>query len=141
MFLALSLQLLEDFQADSRVTVRRMAVCRRGSPVLRRITMALSTICCRLEAQLSSTVKCNDARQQWLALPCSIYASAANKTCPATRAVIVHPTTSSDFALRACVLPLPSKDLAATPLVQAGSEDTLGKRRRGYGGGDTQSAV
>jgi hypothetical protein len=133
MCLALSLQLLEDFRADSRVTVRRMAVCRRGSPVLRRITIALSTLCCRLEAPLRSVVE-SDARQQRLALLCSTYARAVNKIWPATRAVTVHPTLSSDFALRACVHPLPSKDLATptTPLAQTGSADTLGKKRRGY---------
>jgi hypothetical protein len=43
-------QLLEDFAADQRLTVRRMAASRRGSPELQRFGRALARTVVRLEA-------------------------------------------------------------------------------------------
>ena len=45
-------QLLEDFDADARWTVRRLAESRRGSPALRRMTAALAEKCGRFEDRL-----------------------------------------------------------------------------------------
>ena len=43
-------QLLEDLAADRRLTFRRIAACRRPSPVIRRLAAALSAVCGRLES-------------------------------------------------------------------------------------------
>ena len=45
-------QLLEDFDADARWTVRRLAGAARGSPALRRMAAALDALCGRLESRL-----------------------------------------------------------------------------------------
>ena len=42
-------QLLEDLPADLRLTFRRIAACRRPSPVARRLSVALSAVGSRLE--------------------------------------------------------------------------------------------
>jgi len=47
-------QLLDDFEADDRLTVRRMMASRHESPALRRITAALADMCTRLEKRLSA---------------------------------------------------------------------------------------
>jgi len=47
-------QLLDDFEADDRLTVRRMIARRHGSPALRRITAALADMCIRFEKRLSA---------------------------------------------------------------------------------------
>ncbi len=63
-------QLLEDFRADARLTVRRASSCRRGCPALRRLYSALACICAGLEVTLrrrravataTSTVTTTDA--------------------------------------------------------------------------------
>ncbi len=48
-------QLLEDFAADRRLSVRRMATSRRGSPELQRFGRALARIVVRLEACAAAT--------------------------------------------------------------------------------------
>ncbi len=47
-------QLLEDFAADTRLTVSRMASCRRGSPELQRFGRALARTVVRLEARAAT---------------------------------------------------------------------------------------
>jgi hypothetical protein len=105
-----------------------MADCRRGSPVLRRITIALSKLCCRLEARLHCAVESQaDDRRRRLALTTSTYACAASKSWPANRVDTVHSTASSDFALSAYMHPLPGTYLQVVTSL-AGSANTLGKR-------------
>ena len=48
-------QLLEDFAADRRLTVSRMAASRRGSPELQRFGRALACTVVRLEARAAAT--------------------------------------------------------------------------------------
>ena len=49
------LQLLEDLQADCRLTFLRISARSRPSPVIRRLTTALSAVCCRLEHAAHAT--------------------------------------------------------------------------------------
>ncbi len=132
-------QLLEDFRADSRTTVYRMAAGRRGSPVLRRISLELLSICCRLEARLSqpaaeaASAPSRQLGQQLLAqcLPKSTNVIAvplvAAQSGPSAAAA---QSKLSCFAMPVWVHQLQAKDhVLATPLV--GPEDRLGKRRRG----------
>ena len=47
-------QLLDDFEADDRMTVRRMVARRHWSPSLRRIIAMLADMCVRFEKRLST---------------------------------------------------------------------------------------
>jgi hypothetical protein len=46
-------QLLEDFAADSRLTIQRMSVLRRGSPALRRLCGAVAGLVGSMEDRVS----------------------------------------------------------------------------------------
>ena len=46
-------QLLEDFPADSRLTMRRLSAARRGSPVVRRLCGAVAELVCGMEERVA----------------------------------------------------------------------------------------
>ncbi len=109
-------QLLEDSRADSRLTVHRMASSRRGSPVLRRISLALLSLCSRLEARLGHFAGAHPSQFGSLACCKWTYAGAAALPSSGTVVRVVCARRLRD-----------SEGVSAVPL--AGSEDRLGKRR------------
>ncbi len=112
-------QLLEDSRADSRLTVHRMASSRRGSPVLRRISLALLSLCSRLEARRGHLAGAHPS--QFGSLACCNWTYAGAAALPLA--------TSSTVARVVCARRLrDSEGVSAEPL--AGFEDRLGKRRR-----------
>jgi hypothetical protein len=113
-------QLLEDSRADSRLTVHRMAAGRRGSPVLRRISLALLSLCCRLEARLGHLAGTHPSQFGSLACCNWTYAGAA-----------ALPSSSTVVRVMCARRLRDSEGVSAAPV--AGSEDKLGKRRRDEG--------